>query len=161
MHVAGDIAAFVRASELSPFNRAMAWVGSAGPADFTKNGLSSLFASGFLRECATSADIAQQSEDKEDLLYAAQSHAEWIRWQIKQEKNSLVFGCLGPEAPWRSCSPSAAGASRASISQSAAAASRASSSPKAAFETDQGHIFEEVQFFEADLDQVFEAAQGR
>ena len=44
MHVAGDIAACVSESELFTFHRLMAWVGTAGPADFTENELDSLFA---------------------------------------------------------------------------------------------------------------------
>ena len=78
----GDIAACVPESELSAFYRVMAWVGTAGPADFTINELGSLFASGFLRKCGTSADIVQPFEDKKDLLYAAGSYEKWIRWQI-------------------------------------------------------------------------------
>ena len=41
-------------------------------------------------------------------LYAVESHDQRICWQLGQETNSLVFGCLGPEAPWASFSPSAA-----------------------------------------------------
>ena len=44
MHVVGDIAACVPESELSPFNRVMALVGTAGPAGFMENELGSIFA---------------------------------------------------------------------------------------------------------------------
>ena len=64
----GVIAARVPESKLSTFHRVMAWVGTAGPADFTENELGYLFASGFLRECGVCADNDKPFEDKEDLF---------------------------------------------------------------------------------------------
>ena len=41
-------------------------------------------------------------------LNACESHKEWVRRNLEQEKNLMVFGCIDTGASWANCSPSAA-----------------------------------------------------
>ena len=38
------------------------------------------------------------AELEQSNLNAVESHGEWVRWNLEQEQNSLVFGCIDPGA---------------------------------------------------------------
>mmetsp|Transcript_52222 Transcript_52222/g.119127 ORF Transcript_52222/g.119127 Transcript_52222/m.119127 type:complete len:161 (+) Transcript_52222:475-957(+) len=43
------------------------------------------------------------AELKQSNLHEVESHEDWVRWSSAQEKNSLIFGCIDPDASWSSC----------------------------------------------------------
>ena len=85
---------------------------------------------------------ADQDKTYEQRLYAAElkqsklreveSHEDWVRWNPEQEKNSLVFGCIGPGASWASCV--------AKLSADQAQGSKASQADQAAEVPAGGHV---------------------